>query len=780
VLGQLLFSEQITPGHFTFKQSVYQTTQVDKAAIVNIILRGVLDLQKLSEHLGTQEVACAAVSQTGATYAQLLQETKVSMDVAARMDLVEPMPEEFYSVFRNYTHSLTGVAYPMIKTREDTIRAELEALKEQLRASKQLLQADGREGNALLADATRAVEVLTSFWRHEVGLHTEVYNGGTLRAWRARLRDMSKAKVAVVSRAVDREHDASFRPKAPTPAQLDDWAAVLRAERAVVCGFALSNSERSALAWCLGSAAIHAQAEPLLIQVCSQPEDIQWGFEAATNMDLELRVTLGRFDRGVTYDEADYLDIESAPPPTASGKRQTLTADAFTPRKSLSAPRVSTAGEGRRKTLRSKSKAMSDCQDEMSRPNSGSERDSESQASEGARSPTRSSFSNPRKSIRPGSKSARLPAKGLESLSEALIEGTFSEEHGGSTIDKEKRRNRIKVMKQIVASLDIEGSESDWASIFESEDAFVERVCQHTTNINLDSLLTTYVGNTPKGSTKPTKVHQLIAAVQEKNEKEKRKKRIKAMRKIVASLNIEGSESSWASIFEDMDAFVERVCQHAKGSTLDELLTEFCGVDSPKGSSKSNKVHQLVTAVQENIAKEKRLTAMKDIVASLGIEGSESDWAPIYENPDIFVERVCQHTRGSVLDTVLTEYCGNSPKGSTNSKKVRQLLTAVQESIDKERQEKEIKVMKDIVTSLDIGKSESDWAPIYENPDTFVERVCQHTDDDTLDDLLSQYGSKTPEISPEGSLEASKTRKVHKLMELAADPTLRFPRTSSR
>lgn len=769
VLGQLLFSEQITPGHFTFKQSVYQTTPVDKASIVNIILRGVLDLQKLSEHLGAQEVACAAGGQTGATYVQLLQETKASMDVAARMDLVEPMPEEFYSVFRNYTHSLSGVAYPMMKTREDTIRAELEALKEQLRASKRLLQADAREGDALLADATRAVEVLTSFWRHEVGLHTEVHNGVTLRAWRARLKDMSKVKVAVNPLA---EHDASFRPKAPTPAQLDDWAAVLRAERAVVGGFALADSERSALAWCLGSAAIQAQAEPLLIQVCSRPEDIQWGFEAATNMDLELRVTLGKFDRGVTYNEADYLDIEHSS--TSSGKRHTVAVDAVVPRKSLASSRVSTAGEGRHKTGRSKSKGMSDCQDDTSRPNSGSERDSESQASEGARSPARSpraSVSSSRKSIRPGSKAVRLP-KGLESLSEALVEGTASEEHGYSTTHTEKRRNRIEVMKQIVVDLDIEEYMTDWSPTFDSDDAFVESVCAHTTDVNLDNLLTKYTGNIPNDSTKPTKVHQLIAAVQENAEKETRKKRIEAMRKIVASLNIQGSESSWAPIFEDMDAFVERVCQHARSSMLDDLLTEFCGADFPKGSSNSNKVSKLLIAIQESIAKEKRITAMKVIVASLDIEGSESDWAPIYDNLDIFVERVCQHTRSSMLDSVWTKYCGNSRKGSTKPKMVHQLITAVQESIDKERQEREIKVMKGIVTSLDIGESETDWAPIYENPDTFVERVCQHSADDTLDDLLSHYSSKSPVVSREGSRESSKTMKVHKLMELAADTTV--------
>ncbi|CAK0886317.1 unnamed protein product [Prorocentrum cordatum] len=246
VLGQLLFSEQITPGSISYKQSVYPTTQVDKAAIVNIVLRGVLDLQKLSDHLGVQEVAGAAVGQAGATYAQLLQATQASLDVAAKMNLVEPMPEEFYSLFRNYTHSLTGVVYPMIKSREDAIRAELEAVKQHLRTNKELLQADKRGGEELYADATRAVEMLIAFWRNEVALFTEVHNGNTLRAWRARLRDQMKAKVPVAARPAEQEHDANFRPKAPTPAQLDDWAAVLRAERAVVGGFALTDSERSA------------------------------------------------------------------------------------------------------------------------------------------------------------------------------------------------------------------------------------------------------------------------------------------------------------------------------------------------------------------------------------------------------------------------------------------------------------------------------------------------------------------------------------------------------
>ncbi|CAK0788238.1 unnamed protein product, partial [Prorocentrum cordatum] len=113
-------------------------------------------------------------------------------------------------------------------------------------------------------------------------------------------------------------------------------------------------------------------------------------------------------------------------------------------------------------------------------------------------------------------------------------------EHRGPTTDTDTRQSRIRVMREIVAGLGIEGSESDWGPIYEDQGSFVERVCQHTTNINLDSLLTKYVGDRPKGSTKPDKVHQLLTAAQEKADKEQRNKRIKAMRKLVAGLNIEG------------------------------------------------------------------------------------------------------------------------------------------------------------------------------------------------------------------------------------------------
>ncbi|CAK0886320.1 unnamed protein product, partial [Prorocentrum cordatum] len=79
-------------------------------------------------------------------------------------------------------------------------------------------------------------------------------------------------------------------------------------------------------------------------------------------MDLELRVSLGKFDRGVTYNEADYLAIESSP--WTVSKRNTVTGDAMVPRKSMAANRMSsfTESSGRRKTIRSKSKALSDLQ----------------------------------------------------------------------------------------------------------------------------------------------------------------------------------------------------------------------------------------------------------------------------------------------------------------------------------------------------------------------------------------------------------------------------------
>ncbi|CAK0863365.1 unnamed protein product, partial [Prorocentrum cordatum] len=80
-----------------------------------------------------------------------------------------------------------------------------------------------------------------------------------------------------------------------------------------------------------------------------------------------------------------------------------------------------------------------------------------------------------------------------------------------------------------------------------------------------------------------------------------------------------------------------------------------------------------------------------------------------------------------------------------------------------EQAAKRTKVMREIVTNLDIEGSESDWASIYEDQDTFVDRVCQHTDEDALHDLLTQYGSKDPMAG------STKPKKVEKLMELAAD-----------
>jgi len=71
----------------------------------------------------------------------------------------------------------------------------------------------------------------------------------------------------------------------------------------------LSYVQRTAMLWCLGEEIFLAPFEPVLLEDC-RPRLFQdslagrpvcWGFAAITDLDLELRVLLGAFDRGRNY-----------------------------------------------------------------------------------------------------------------------------------------------------------------------------------------------------------------------------------------------------------------------------------------------------------------------------------------------------------------------------------------------------------------------------------------------------------------------------------------------